>query len=379
LTLSPLLASRRVILVVGSGGVGKTTTTAALGLAAAMKGKRVLCLTIDPARRLANSLGLEAMSADAQVVQKELFEKAGVSVPGTLTVMMLDTKRTFDELVRRYASSPAARDRILHNKLYQYVSTSLAGTHEYMAMEKLHAVKSEGVYDLILLDTPPTANALDFLDAPERLVDALDSAAMRWFMQVFQESGKISLNLVAKSAAVVLKGIGKLTGGGFLEQVAQFVTELNDLFGGFKERAAEVSRALRAPDVAYVLVTSPSPMAIQEVLFFAERLQQQGMPRDAFVVNRVHMPPRGHATAEEAKSEADREGVKLDDDAGERLVRAVEEEAKQAMVDAKHLERLTRALSFGAPGAQVRVDVPALAYDVHDLTTLAEVARYLVA
>ncbi|MFO0661127.1 MAG: ArsA-related P-loop ATPase [Polyangiaceae bacterium] len=212
MSLGPLLESRQVILCVGCGGVGKTTTTAALGLAAALRGKRVLCLTIDPARRLANSLGLSSVSGDAQTVEPQRFVDAGLDVPGSLTVMMLDTKRTFDELVVRYASSEAARDRILHNKLYQYISTSLAGTHEYMAMEKLHAIRKDGGYDLILLDTPPTANALDFLDAPERLVDALDSAAMRWFMQAFEESGKLSFNLLAKSAAVILKGIARITG-----------------------------------------------------------------------------------------------------------------------------------------------------------------------
>lgn len=376
MSLEPLLRSRRVILCVGSGGVGKTTTTAALGLAAARRGKKVLCLTIDPARRLANSLGLEAMKGEAQVVEPRRFVEAGLDVPGTLTVMMLDTKRTFDDLVHRYASSPEARDRILSNKLYQYVSTSLAGTHEYMAMEKLHAVRSEGHYDLILLDTPPTANALDFLDAPERLVGALDSAAMRWFIEVFQDTGRISFNLVAKSAAVVLKGIGKLTGGGFLEQVAQFVTELNDLFGGFKERAAEVARTLRAPDVAYVLVTSPSPMAIQEVLFFADRLREQGMPQDAFVVNRVHRAPKSTAVVDEARDEIARLGMTLDEDAPERLVRALGDEARLARVDASHLARLDEALLAADP-KPLRVDVPALSYDVHDLRTLAEVANVL--
>jgi anion-transporting ArsA/GET3 family ATPase len=372
-----LLASRRVILVVGSGGVGKTTTTAALGLAAARRGKRVLCLTIDPARRLANSLGLTAMSSEAQTVDPALFRDAGVEVSGSLTVMMLDTKRTFDELVHRYASSPEARRRILDNRLYQYVSTSLAGTHEYMAMEKLHAVKSDGHYDLILLDTPPTTNALDFLDAPERLVDALDSSAMKWFIEAFQESGKLSLNLVAKSAALVLKGIGRLTGGDFLEQVAQFVTELNDLFGGFKERAREVARALRAPDVAYVLVTSPSPMAIQEVLFFSERLEEQGMPRDAYVVNRVHQAPTSHTDARAAEKAMSSLSLSLEADGPARLIHALDDETRQARLDAAHLTRLTSALASSA-GSVLRIDVPALPYDVHDLRTLAVVASFLV-
>ncbi len=377
LSLEPLLASRRVILVVGSGGVGKTTTTAALGLAAAARGKRVLCLTIDPARRLANSLGLKAMTTEAQTVDAQRFSEAGLQVEGSLTVMMLDTKSTFDELVHRYASSPQARDRILHNRLYQYVSTSLAGTHEYMAMEKLHAVKADNVFDLILLDTPPTANALDFLDAPQRLVDALDSAAMRWFIEAFQESGKLSFNILAKSAAVVLKGIGKLTGGDFLEQVAQFVTELNDLFGGFKERAQEVARTLRAPDVAYVLVTSPSPMAIQEVLFFSERLEEQGMPRDAFVVNRLHVAPPRRTSPEAARQAIQALRLSLDDDAPERLSSALDDERRQAQLDNSRLLRLDEALAR-SPRRPLRVNVPALPYDVHDLRTLAEVARVLV-
>ena len=207
--------------------------------------------------------------------------------------MMLDTKRTFDELVIRHASSPEARDRILKNRLYQYVSTSLAGTQEYMAMEKLLEVKRDTSYDLIVLDTPPTSNALDFLDAPNRLMDALDSGAMRWFIQAIEKSGKFSLNLVAKSVAVVLRGIGKLTGGGFLQQMAEFIVNLNDLFGGFRERATQVAEAFRGREFAYVLITTPAPVAVQEALFFAERLQEQGMRRDAFVVNRVHRkPPR---------------------------------------------------------------------------------------
>lgn len=377
MTLGPLLESRRVILCVGCGGVGKTTTTAALGLAAAMRGKRVLCLTIDPAKRLANSLGLSSVTTEAQRVSPELFRAAGLDVPGQLTVMMLDTKHTFDELVKRYASSPAARDRILENRLYKYVSTSLAGTHEYMAMEKLHAVKADGAYDLVLLDTPPTANALDFLDAPERLVEALDSAAMRWFIEVFQGSGKVSFNLVAKSAALVLKGIAKLTGGGFLEQMAQFITELNDLFGGFKTRAGEVAKTLRADDVAYVLVTTPSPMSIQEVLFFADRLREQGMPRDAFVVNRVQKAPPVAPTREQTVEALKKSQIALDEDGADRLLGALEDERRQSAVDAKNLRALDRAVA-SSPPKPLRVDVPALPYDVHDLKTLAEVASVLV-
>src|SRR3954453_148545 len=259
--LSTLVDTRRVLVTVGAGGVGKTTTAAAIGVAAARRGKRVLCLTIDPAKRLAESLGITEMRTEAATVHPARFDAAGVKLTGSLTAMMLDTKRTFDELVLKYSSSKEKADRLLENKLYQYVSTSLAGTQEYMAMEKLVAVKDDPRYDLVILDTPPTANALDFLDAPERLMEALDSATMNWFVEAFQSTGKLSLNLLARSAAMVLRGIGKITGGGFLEAMAEFINELNDLFGGFKHRALQVQKALRMPEVAFVLVTSPAPMS----------------------------------------------------------------------------------------------------------------------
>lgn len=260
--LGELVRTRRVLITVGAGGVGKTTTAAALAVAAAREGKRVLCLTIDPAKRLAESLGLRTIATEAVKIDKRRFEEAGIPMKGELTVMMLDTKTTFDELVHKYSSSPEKAKQLLDNKLYQYVSTSLAGTQEYMAVEKLVAVKDDPKYDLVVLDTPPTANALDFLDAPERLMDALDSSTMKWFVQAFEKSGKLSLNILAKSAAVVLRGIGRITGGGFLEAMAELITELNDLFGGFKQRATIVHETLRSNDVAFVLVTSPAPMSV---------------------------------------------------------------------------------------------------------------------
>jgi anion-transporting ArsA/GET3 family ATPase len=376
-SIGPLLESRRVVLCVGSGGVGKTTTAAALGLAAASRGMRALCLTIDPARRLAQSLGLERFTDDAQQVGPALFEQAGLRVSGTLTVMMLDTKRTFDQIVHRYAPSDEARERILANRLYRHVSSALAGTQEYMAMEKLHEVKADPRFDIIFLDTPPTPNALDFLDAPAKLIDALDSSAMRWFVQAFQSTGRLSLGLLARSAAMALRGVGRLTGGGFLEQVAEFVTQLNGLFGGFKDRAREVQAALRAADVAYVVVTSPSPMAIREALFFSERLEQLSMSSDAFVVNRVHTPPAAIPALGPIAAAVERAGLRLDDDAPERLRKAVDEEARLAQVDARHLRVLDDAL--GSMSRQpMRAQVPALPYDVHDLPSLAEVAAAIV-
>jgi anion-transporting ArsA/GET3 family ATPase len=376
-TLAELVMSRHVLVAVGAGGVGKTTTAAALGVAAARRGKRVLCLTIDPARRLAEALGMERMSSEEQAVAPELFARAGIPVEGSLTAMMLDTKRTFDELVVKYSSSPARAKKLLENRLYKYVSTTLAGTQEYMAMEKLVAVKSDPRFDLVILDTPPTANALDFLDAPGRLAEAIDSAAMRWFVQAFESTGKLSLNLLARSAALVLRGLGKITGGDFLAAMAEFITELNDLFGGFKQRAGMVEAALRSPEVSFVLVTSPAPMSIQEVLFFSDRLGEAKMPRGAFVVNRFRMPPPG---AEAPPSVADateaiaRDGLTLEEDAASRLVHAHADAVRLASLDAFHV----KALDGRARGKVPIVRVPELASDVHDLRNLGEVAEVLM-
>ncbi len=369
--LAKLLADKRVLLCVGCGGVGKTTTSAALALAAARMGRRVLCLTIDPAKRLANSLGLEHMTRDETLVSPEVYARAGITVEGSLTVMMLDTKRTFDEIVTRHASSEKAREAILNNKIYQYVSTSLAGTQEYMAMEKLQALRESGTYDLIVLDTPPTANALDFLDAPERMVEAIDSPAMRWFVQAF--TGKsVSLGLLGQGSQLVLKAVSKITGAGFLDQLAGFIAAINDLFGGFTERAKRVSEALRGPEVAFVLVTSPEPMAIEEINFFADRLREFAMPRDVYVVNRVHLPPE--PLPSDLPAALLGQGLEGDADFQHAVRAAHHEAALLAKRDASHLERLRMDPSDPTPVLRV----PAFETDVHDVAGLARVGEALV-
>lgn len=377
MSLREVLASHRVVVCVGSGGVGKTTTAASLALHAAMHGRRVLCLTIDPAKRLANSLGLSTMTTEEQEVPRALFETQGLPMAGSLSAMMLDTKRTFDDLVRRTASSTERADRILGNKLYQYISTSLAGTQEYMAMEKLHAVKDDPRYDLIVLDTPPTSNALDFLDAPERLAGLVDSPAMRWFIQAFEGAGKLSLNLVGKGAAFLLRGLSKFTGTGFLEQVAEFVTEFNDLFGGFRERAQQVSSYFRGHEVAFVIVTSPAPLAIEEAIFFGERLVEAGMRRDAFVINQVHpLIAEPSATTAELVAEAQKhlpEGADAAKLVG-RMRRALDDARLRAVSDRVESDRLKNKCGKDA----LYVEVPVLEHDVHDLGSLARVASFLV-
>jgi anion-transporting ArsA/GET3 family ATPase len=294
-----------------------------------------------------------------------------------MTVAMLDTKGTFDGLIASLAPTPQKRDSIMNNVLYKYISTSLAGTQEYMAMEKLYAVKGDPAYDLILLDTPPTTNALDFLDAPERLMGALDSAATRWFVQAFQSSGKLSLNLLAKSTAAILRGIGKVTGGGFLEQVASFINEINEIFGSWRARANEVASALRGPDVAYVLVTTPDPLSVREVLYFADRLREQSMRRDAFVVNRVH-PVYGKVPgADEVAAAVAARGLVLEEGAAERLRRAADDETRLGKMDAIHLLALEGALEDETTGGSLAVNVPAFPYDIYDLVRLARVADLL--
>jgi anion-transporting ArsA/GET3 family ATPase len=379
--LASLLESHRVLVTCGAGGVGKTTTAAALGVAAARRGKRVLVLTIDPARRLAESLGIDMQSAEAMAVDPQRFADAGFPATGTLTAMMLDTKRTFDELVRKHSSSQERAEKLLANKLYQQISSSLAGTQEYMAMEKLVAVKDDPRFDLVILDTPPTPNALDFLDAPQKLVDALDSAAMRWFIEAFESSGKFSLNILAKSASVVLKGLGKITGGEFLGDMAEVLAQLDDLFGGFKERAAKVQAFLASDDVRFLVVASPSPVAVQEGLFFAERLRASRMPCGAFVLNQVSLAPRGEAgdpgvgARAEAYAASLREGgAPLDDDAGERVARAYVEAHAIADRDARLLSDLARDWSATMPVLRV----PRLARDVHDVALLGEVSELLL-
>lgn len=368
--LSSLLETRRIVLCVGVGGVGKTTTAAALSLAAARRGKRVLCLTIDPARRLAQSLGIEWASTEASTIDKALLAKVGVPASGSLTIMRVDTKSTFDGLITQLAPSVERRDRILNNVLYRYISTSLAGTQEYMAMEKLYSLRSDPRFDIILLDTPPTANALDFLDAPGRLVGAIDSPAIRWFVDALESSGKLSFNLVAKSTALLLKGISKVTGGGFLEQVAAFISEMNALFGGWKQRADAVAAALRGKDVAYVLVTTPDPLALREVTYFAERLRKEGMIPDAFVVNRVNPS----FPLEDEKLGADvAEIAGSDVTLPARAARALKDASRQGKLDRLHLF----ALEGAAPEGTLTVLVPAYASDVYDLEALSEISRVL--
>jgi anion-transporting ArsA/GET3 family ATPase len=298
-----------------------------------------------------------------------------------LSVMMLDTKRTFDELIERHASSPEARDRILNNRLYEHVSSHLAGAHEYMAMEKLLSVSRDSSFDLIVLDTPPTRDALDFLSAPERLVSALDSSVLGWLGQALHPSKGLSLGLLARGVSRVLGTMGRITGRELLEQLARFIVDLNELFGGFRQRASSVAQAFRGPGFGFVLVSSPRPAALEESLRLGRQLQLEGMALDSFVVNRMPQPGGDASRAQIAQALHERR-PEWPAPAAEASLDAILQVAAQQTarqresalrVDAVRAE--LRTLSRG--GAAELVLLPELPADVQGVSALHELARAL--
>ena len=382
LRLVDVLLERRIVVCVGSGGVGKTTTAASLALAAARRGKRTLVLTIDPARRLANSLGLESLGHAVQEVPRALVRRGAPSQTGELHAMMLDQKAAFDEVVARHAKDPAAVKRILANPVYAQISGSLAGAQEYAAMAKLHDFDREGLYDTIIVDTPPTAHALDFLDAPRKLSEAIDSPAIEWFRKLQGEGGS-RWSLVGKSGTFILKRLAKFVGSKFIDDLGIFFTEFNDILGGFRQRAEETFALLRQPRVGFVLVASPEPMAVNEALAFHARLIGASMPFIGFVVNKVHpqMPFKGGTAAVEAALAAQAEVAALGLSATSRtmatqaLLGAHAELEVLATADRSSIAKLTAA---GGSGALI-VQVPLLRDDVHDVDRLVGLEQYLLA
>lgn len=283
--LAPLLDRQRLVVCVGSGGVGKTTTAAALGVAAATHGRRTAVLTIDPARRLRDALGIATLDGEPHRVP--LGRRAA---GGKLDAMVLDTKRTFDELIQRYAPTAAAAERVLTNRIYESLSTALAGSQEYMAMERLHALAGSGDYDLLVVDTPPTQHALDFLEAPERLTALLTSRAAAILQNPSLILAREGSRLAQAALSAVLRGLERFTGFEMLRDVAEFVGGLEEFSAGFQERAASVAKFLRAPEASFVLVTTPEPARVAETLAFHRELVRAGLPFAGFVVNRV-LPP----------------------------------------------------------------------------------------
>ncbi|MDQ3987502.1 MAG: AAA family ATPase [Actinomycetota bacterium] len=268
--------------------MGKTTAAAAIALRAAQQGKKAAVVTIDPARRLASSLGLTELSNEPRKVNSRKFSGAGLDASGSLYAMMLDTKSTFDEVILQYAPTQEQADRIIANRFYRNISGTLSGTQEYMAMEKLYELHSTGEYDLIVIDTPPTRNALDFLDAPRRLTDFFESRVLRWFLMPYMKAGGGFMRVANVAATTFLRIVKRIVGADVLEDTAEFFANLEGMYEGFKERAREVADLLQSRATSFVVVTSPAEESVTEATYFATRLQEAGLPFGALVVNRVH-------------------------------------------------------------------------------------------
>jgi anion-transporting ArsA/GET3 family ATPase len=286
--LSELVANKQVIVCAGSGGVGKTTASAAIAMHAAMHGRKAAVLTIDPARRLAASLGLKELTNDPTKVNPRKFAASGMEPKGELWAMMLDTKTTFDAVVTRYAPNPEQANRIINNRFYRNISSTLSGTQEYMAMEKLYELYADGGYDLIVIDTPPTRNALDFLDAPRRLIDFFESRVLRWFLLPYMRAGGGLFKVANVAATTFLRIVKRIVGSDVLEDTAEFFGNLEGMYDGFKQRARDVAGLLQSDVTSFIVVTSPSEDSVKEATYFATRLNESGLPFGALVVNRVH-------------------------------------------------------------------------------------------
>ncbi|WP_254879009.1 ArsA family ATPase [Streptomyces sp. NA04227] len=287
----------RIVVCCGSGGVGKTTTAAALGLRAAERGRKVVVLTIDPARRLAQSMGIDELDNTPRQVPD-------IKGDGELHAMMLDMKRTFDEIVEAHADADRAT-AILGNPFYQSLSAGFAGTQEYMAMEKLGQLRAREEWDLIVVDTPPSRSALDFLDAPKRLGSFLDGKLIRLLMAPAKMGGRAGMKFLNVGMSMMTGALGKLLGGQLLRDVQTFVAAMDTMFGGFRTRADATYRLLQAPGTAFLVVAAPERDALREAAYFVERLAEERMPLAGLVLNRVHSSGAAHLSAERALAAAE--------------------------------------------------------------------------
>ncbi|MFI0468466.1 ArsA family ATPase [Saccharopolyspora sp. 5N102] len=354
-----------IVVCCGSGGVGKTTTAAALAVRAAERGRKTVVLTIDPAKRLAQALGLRELSNQPKQVVLEDFEPAG-----DLNAMMLDMRRTFDDMVLAHAGRERA-EQILNNPFYQTISTSFSGTQEYMAMEKLGQLSATGTWDLIVVDTPPSRSALDFLDAPQRLSTVLDGRLIKMLSSPARVGGKGLRKIVGAGFGLFAKAVSTVIGGQLLADAAAFVQAFDSTFGGFRERADQTYRLLRSPGTAFLVVAAPEPDALREAAYFVERLAGEGMPLVGLVANRTHpvlaglAGPRATTAAEEVEQAGSAPLAAA-------VLRVHADRVAVAEREKRMLARFTRA----HPEVSL-IGVPALPSDVHDLAGLREIGRRL--
>jgi anion-transporting ArsA/GET3 family ATPase len=358
------LAGKRVVVCAGSGGVGKTTTSAALAMGLAAAGARVAVVTIDPARRLANSLGLAELDNEPRLVDPSRFEGHGIAMRGELWAMMLDPKRTFDELIERLAPDATTREDVLANRIYQQLSGAVAGSQEFSAVAKLFELDRSGRFDVLVLDTPPSRNALDFLDAPDRLTAFLEGRALN----VFLAPTGLAAKVVGAGTGVVLSVLRRLTGVDLLDDLGLFFRALGGLIEGFRERAEGVKALLGDPATTFLIVSSPEREPVEEAIFFRGKLADHAMPFGGLVVNRVHA--LNGAAGGDPGALDDALGAKL----AAKVARAYAEERALAERDAAAIERLRAETGDAEP-----VVVPQLGGDVHDIDGLVAVHAHLFA
>jgi anion-transporting ArsA/GET3 family ATPase len=372
-SVAELLAGTRVCVVGGSGGVGKTTTSAALAAGMAARGLRVAVVTIDPAQRLATALGLDELDNEPCRIEPQRFAAAGLPLGnGELWAMTLDPKRTFDELIAKLAPDAATREQILANRVYRELSDAIAGSQEFTAVAKLHELSQAGGWDLLVLDTPPSRNALDFLDAPDRLRAFFDGRAL----QTLLRGGGAGLRLIGRGTGLALGLLRRVTGAELLSDLSDFFRLLGGMLGGFRERAEQVEALLRAPGTTFLLVTSPEREPIDEAIYFQRRLRASGMRLGGAIVNRVHPDELG----DEDGALADLPAL-LEREAGlspalaARVAAAFADEHALARRDAVNVEHLAERLGPGVP----LLRVPLLDGDVHDVEGLVRLQSELFA
>jgi anion-transporting ArsA/GET3 family ATPase len=377
LSIDKLIDDRRTRIIVccGSGGVGKTTIAAAIGVRAAERGRHVVVLTVDPARRLAQSMGLTVLDNTPRLVpgvgasspNGQPANGAEAEPAGSMHAMMLDMKRTFDEIVEAHAD-PDRAAQILANPFYQSLSSSFAGTQEYMAMEKLGQLRRADEWDLIVVDTPPSRSALDFLDAPQRLGRFLDGRLLRLLVAPAKLGGRTGMRVLNAGFGIVTGVITKIIGSQVLRDVQTFVSAMDTMFGGFRERAEYTYRLLRQPGTAFLVIAAPEHDAVREASYFVERLERDGMPLAGLVLNRIHKSPAARLSA--ARSLAAVESLQglPDGDSSTLAITALRlhaERMRQASAERRLAERFTAAHPL-VPVAQI----PAQPEDVHDLDGL---------
>ncbi len=360
------LAGKRICIVAGSGGVGKTTASAALALGLAASGQRVAVVTIDPAKRLADSLGLEELGNEPRIVDAAVLQAHGIEMRGELWAMMLDPKATFDGLIAKLAPDAATRDDVLGNRIYAQLSNAIAGSQEFSAVAKLYELHRDGGYDAIVLDTPPSRNALDFLDAPDRLTDFFEGRALKLFLVPTGIAGR----LLGAGSSVVFGILKKLTGVNLLDDVSVLLRSMGALIDGFRERAAAVKALLSDPDTTFLIVASPEREPVAEAIFFHQKLREARLPFGGLIVNRA---------AVLSDDELTDPGVivaQLRDELGDALAAKVAASSQDLQtLAARHaaaIERLKSELEEPDP-----IVVPRLDGEVQDIDGLLVLYRYL--